>query len=80
MLDRDAPGLAFRQHAQGLLLSADPGQMSVVALEGKPLKGSFDYFNEQNVAQALSAFPSDAAILLGYTETDVKSNETPVAQ
>jgi hypothetical protein len=54
--------------------------MSVVALEGKTLKGSFDYFNEQNVAQALSAFPSDAAILLGYTETDVKSNETPVAQ
>jgi hypothetical protein len=54
--------------------------MPVVALDGKTLKGSFDHLNDQKAAQALSAFASDAAILLAHTEIDVKSNENPAAQ
>jgi hypothetical protein len=52
--------------------------MPVVALDGKTLKGSFDHLNDQKAA--LSAFASDAAILLAHTEIDVKSNENPAAQ
>jgi predicted transposase YbfD/YdcC len=80
MLDRDALEEAFRQHAQGLLAPAELGRMPVVALDGKTLKGSFDHLNDQKAAQALSAFASDAAILLAHTEIDVKSNEIPAAQ
>jgi hypothetical protein len=78
MLDRDALEEAFRQHARGLLPPAELGRMPVVALDGKTLKGSFDHLNDQKAA--LSAFASDAAILLAHTEIDVKSNEIPAAQ
>jgi len=79
-LDRDALEDAFRQHARGLLPPAELSRMPVVALDGKTLKGSFDHLNDQKAAQALSAFASDAAILLAHTEIDVKSNEIPAAQ
>jgi hypothetical protein len=59
---------------------AELGRMPVVALDGKTLKGSFDHLNDQKAAQALSAFASDAAILLAHSEIDVKSNEIPAAQ
>ncbi len=77
-LDRDALEDAFRQHARGLLPAAGP--MPVVALDGKTLKGSFDRLNDRKAAQALSAFASDAAILLAHSEIDIKSNEIPAAQ
>jgi hypothetical protein len=77
-LDRDALEDAFRQHARGLLPAA--GRMPVVALDGKTLKGSFDHLNDRTAAQALSAFASDAAILLAHSEIDIKSNEIPAAQ
>jgi hypothetical protein len=78
-LDRDALEDAFRQHARGLLPPA-AGPMPVVALDGKTLKGSFDHLNDRKAAQALSAFASDAAILLAHSEIDIKSNEIPAAQ
>ena len=79
-LDRDALEDAFRQHARGLLPPAELSRMPVVALDGKTLKGSFDHLNDQKAAQALSAFASDAAILLAHSDIDVKSNEIPAAQ
>jgi len=79
-LDRDALEDAFRQHARGLLPPAELSRMPVVALDGKTLKGSFDHLNDQKAAQALSAFASDAAILLAHSEIDIKSNEIPAAQ
>ena len=87
MLERDALEEAFRHHARDLLPPAELGRIPVVALDGKTLKGSFktlkgsfDHLNDQKAAQALSAFASDAAILLAHTEIDVKSNEIPAAQ
>ena len=79
-LDGDALEQAFRQHAEGLLPSTEPGRMPVVALDGKTLKGSFDHLNDRKAAQALSAFASEAAILLAHSDIDVKSNEIPAAQ
>jgi hypothetical protein len=60
--------------------SAIPLRMPVIALDGKTLKGSFDHLNDRKAAQALSAFASEAAILLAHSEIDVKSNEIPAAQ
>jgi len=79
-LDGEALEQAFRRHAEGLLPAPEPGQRPVVALDGKTLKGSFDHLNDRKAAQALSAFASEAAILLAHSEIDVKSNEIPAAQ
>ena len=79
-LDGDALEQAFRRHAEGLLPVTEPGRMPVIALDGKTLKGSFDHLNDRKAAQALSAFASEAAILLAHSEIDVKSNEIPAAQ
>ena len=79
-LDGEALEQAFRRHAEGLLPAAEPGRMAVVALDDKTLKGSFDHLNDRKAAQALSAFASDAAILLAHSEIDIKSNEIPAAQ
>jgi hypothetical protein len=79
-LDGEALEQAFRRHAEGLLPVTEPGRMPVIALDGKTLKGSFDHLNDRKAAQALSAFASEAAILLAHSEIDVKSNEIPAAQ
>ena len=79
-LDGDALEQAFRRHAEGLLPAVEPGRRPVIALDGKTLKGSFDHLNDRKAAQALSAFASEAAILLAHSEIDVKSNEIPAAQ
>src|SRR3954469_20715510 len=79
-LDGDALEQAFRRHAEGLLPVTEPGRMPVIALDGKTLKGSFDHLTDRKAAQALSAFASEAAILLAHSEIDVKSNEIPAAQ
>jgi hypothetical protein len=82
-LDGDALQRAFRQHAASLLVRP-AGRMPTIALDGKTLKGSFDHLfdhlNDRKAAQALSAFASEAAILLAHSEIDEKSNEIPAAQ
>jgi hypothetical protein len=78
-LDADALERAFRRHAAGLLAHAEGG-MPAIALDGKTLKGSVDHLNDRMAAQALSAFASEAAILLAHSEIDAKSNEIPAAQ
>nr|WP_203104655.1 ISAs1 family transposase [Skermanella rosea] len=78
-LDADALERAFRRHAASLLARPEGG-MPAIALDGKTLKGSFDHLNDRKAAQALSAFASEAAILLAHSEIDDKSNEIPAAQ
>jgi hypothetical protein len=79
-VDRDALEDAFRRHARSLLPPGEPGHMPVIALDGKTLKGSFDHLADRKAAQALSAFASEAAILLAHSEIADKSNEIPAAQ
>ncbi len=78
-LDGDALEQAFRRHAEGLLARTQ-GQRPAIALDRKTLKGSFDHLTDRTAAQALSAFASEAAILLAHSEIDAKSNEIPAAQ
>jgi DDE_Tnp_1-associated len=59
---------AFRRHAEHLgAATAAPGRR-VVALDGKTLRGSFDHLDDQAAAQVLSAFASEAALILAHQE------------
>ena len=64
---------AFRRHAEHLGdatlgdATAPPGRR-VIALDGKTLRGSFDHLDDQAAAQVLSAFASDAALILAHQE------------
>lgn len=79
-LDTETLEAAFRHHAQALMPADEKGERPVIALDGKTLRGSFDHINDRKAAQTLTAFASDAAIVLAHTEIDDKSNEIPAAQ
>lgn len=79
-LDTETLEAAFRRHAQALMPADATGERPAIALDGKTLRGSFDHINDRKAAQTLTAFASDAAIVLAHTEIDDKSNEIPAAQ
>src|SRR4051794_39137499 len=74
-VDGDALEQAFRRHAEGRA-----GPDGARGARRQALKGSFDHLTDRKAAQALSAFASEAAILLAHSEIDIKSNEIPAAQ
>jgi len=59
---------AFRHPAEQLDSTITPAGQRVVALDGKTLRGSFDHLDDQAAAQVLSAFASDAALILAHQE------------
>ena len=67
VLDRDDLEAAFRRHACALNASA-PGVLRTIALDGKTLRGSVDHLNDRRAAHVLSAFASDAAVILAHQE------------
>src|SRR5215217_5560454 len=54
-LERDDLEAAFRRHAQELNGTVRVTGTRTVALDGKTLRGSFDYLNDQKAAHGLSA-------------------------
>ena len=48
-----------------------------VALDGKTLRGSFDHLHDQPAAHVLSAFASDAALILAHQEVAAAPDEVP---
>ena len=80
-LDAEALEMAFRHHAKALLdLVGTKEERPGVALDGKTLRGSFDHLADRKAAQVLTAFASEAAIVLAHTQIDETSNEIPAAQ
>src|SRR4051795_4592613 len=69
---------AFRRHAEQLGGAAAPGRR-VVALDGKTLRGSFDHLDDRAAAQVLSAFASEAALILAHQEI-AEGDEIAAAQ
>ena len=49
----------------------------IVALDGKTLRGSFDHLNDRKAAHVLSAFASDAALILAHREVAGAPGEIP---
>jgi hypothetical protein len=66
--DPAEPEAAFRRHAEHLGGAAAPAARRVIALDGKTLRGSFDHLDDQAAAQVLSAFASEAALILAHQE------------
>ena len=69
---------AFRHAAQLDDAPAAPGRRAI-ALDGKTLRGSFDHLDDRAAAQVLSAFASEAALILAHQEI-VEGDEIAAAQ
>ena len=70
---------AFRLHAEGLSGSGADG-LTLLAVDGKSLRGSFDALQDKKATQILSVFATDGRIILAHVDMDDKTNEIPVAQ
>src|SRR3954464_8972811 len=67
-LDQDDLEGAFRRHARELNGTVEVTGKRTIALDGKTLRGSFDHLNDRKAAHVLSAFASDAALILAHRE------------
>jgi len=67
-LGRDDLEAAFRRHAHDLSTRGTPEALRTVALDGKTLRGSFDHLTDRKAVHVLSAFASDAALILAHQE------------
>src|SRR5689334_15266594 len=70
---------AFRLHAQELSGSGADG-LTLLAIDGKSLRGSFDAVKDTKATQILSVVATDGRIILAHVEIDDKTNGIPVAQ
>jgi DDE_Tnp_1-associated len=71
---------AFRRHARGLHERAPASGPRVIALDGKTLRRSFDHLNDEAAAHVLSAFASEAALILAHQEVRAAPEEVPAAR
>jgi predicted transposase YbfD/YdcC len=76
-LDRDDLEGAFRRHARELNGAVEVTGKRTIALDGKTLRGSFDHLNDRTAAHVLSAFASDAALILAHQEVAGAPGEIP---
>jgi len=76
-LDQDDLEGAFRRHAQELNGTVPVTGKRTIALDGKTLRGSFDHLNDRKAAHVLSAFASDAALILAHMEVAGAPGEIP---
>ncbi len=75
-LGRDDLEAAFRRHARDVSPQSAPQALRTVALDGKTLRGSveprgspdFDHLTGRKAVHVLSAFASDAALILAHQE------------
>jgi len=67
-LGRDDLEAAFRRHVCNLSAQNAPQALRTVALDGKTLRGSFDHLTDRKAVHVLSAFASDAALILAHQE------------
>ena len=79
-LDPASVEQVFRRHAAILHAQAGDEWQRHVAIDGKALRHSFDHFQDRKAAHILSAFASDAALVLAHLDCDEKSNEIPAVQ
>ena len=70
---------AFQRHAEHLGNATTAPGRRVIALDGKTLRGSFDHLDDQAAAQVLSAFASEAALILAHQEI-AEGDEVAAAQ
>ncbi|WP_207436397.1 hypothetical protein, partial [Sabulibacter ruber] len=74
-LDPDVLEAAFRRHARQLDSAHAADGRRTVALDGKMLRGSFDHLHDRTTTHVLSAFASDAALILAHREVSATPEE-----
>jgi hypothetical protein len=79
-LDAASVEQVFRRHAAILHEKSTPEGQRHIVIDGKALRQSFDDFHDRKAAHILSAFASDAALVLAHLDCDEKSNEIPAVQ
>lgn len=79
-LDTASVEQVFRRHAAILHEKSSQQAQRHIAIDGKALRHSFDHFHDRKAAHILSAFASDAALVLAHLDCDEKSNEIPAVQ
>src|SRR4051812_23770947 len=79
-VEADSIEQVVRRHAAILHEQTSPAKRCPVAIDGKVLRRSFDGFHDRKAAHLLSAFATDAALVLAHADCDDKSNEIPAVQ
>jgi hypothetical protein len=70
---------AFRRHASTIAKPPATDGLTVIAVDGKTLRGSFDAFCDRKAAHMMSALRHADQIVLGHLMVAEKSNEIPAA-
>src|SRR5919112_1782324 len=76
-LDQDDLEGAFRRHARELNGTVEVTGKRTIALDGKTLRGSVGHLNDRKASHVLSAFASDAALILAHQEVAGAPDEIP---
>lgn len=80
-IDKPAVEQVFRNYSQHLSKAEgkNPDKLGF-AIDGKALKGSFDYLKGNEMIHLLSVFCTNNQLILGHVEIPEKTNEIPTAQ
>lgn len=68
----------FRKYFKDILKLDESAFSSVLAADGKTLRGSYDHMKNQRAAQILSIFETSVNLILAHSKIDDKTNEIPV--
>jgi predicted transposase YbfD/YdcC len=74
-IDPDAFEVSFTAWVSALATPAPPGELEVVAIDGKTLRRSFDRGRDLAALHVVSAWASEQRLVLGQRRVDGKSNE-----
>ena len=70
---------AFRRHARDLVRAVPETGLRTIALDGKTLRRSFDHVHDQAATHVLSAFATEAALILAQCEVSGAPGEVAAA-
>lgn len=70
----------FRQHSKSLREGATQDKKTLVAIDGKVLRRSFDNMADKGSLNLIGAYCLDSDLILGHIEACDKSNEIPAVQ
>lgn len=68
----------FRRYFKEVANLDNLADTSVLAADGKTLRGSFDHMKDQKAVQVLSIFATNIDLIMGHSKIDDKTNEIPM--
>jgi hypothetical protein len=68
----------FRKYFKEIAKLDKLSDASVLAADGKTLRGSFDHMKDQRATQIMSIFATNIDLIVAHSKIDSKTNEIPV--